>query len=71
MQIPTQDLDFEVREARLQDPKNRQNSIVSDDTQLQAQWEDKQRDVINASLDAYRWAISNGIAQRTSKSSTT
>ena len=60
---PTQDLDFEVREARLQDPKNRQNSIVSDDTQLQAQWEDKQRDVINASLDAYRWAISNGIAK--------
>lgn len=60
---PTQDLDFEVREARLQDPKNRQNSIVSDNTQLQAQWEDKQRDVINASLDAYRWAISNGIAK--------
>ena len=47
----------------MQDPKNRQNSIVSDDTQLQAQWEDKQRDVINASLDAYRWAISNGIAK--------
>ena len=50
MQIPTQDLDFEVREARLQDPKNRQNSIVSDDTQLQAQWEDKQRDVITTSI---------------------
>ncbi len=60
---PTKDLDFEIRDARLQDPKNRQNSIQTDDTQLQALWEDKQRDVINASLDAYSWAISNGIAK--------
>ena len=60
---PTQDLDFEIREARLQDPKNRQNSIVSDDPKLQAQWEDKQRDVIEASLDAYNFAVSNGIAK--------
>ena len=60
---PTKDLDFEIRDARLQDPKNRQNSIQTDDTQLQALWEDKQRDVINASLDAYSWAISNGITK--------
>ena len=60
---PTKDLDFEIRDARLQDTKNRQNSIQTDDTQLQALWEDKQRDVINASLDAYSWAISNGIAK--------
>jgi thymidylate synthase (FAD) len=60
---PTQDLDFEIREARLQDPKNRQNSVETDDPELQAIWEDKQRDVINASLDAYKWAVSNGIAK--------
>ena len=60
---PTKDLDFEIREARLQDPKNRQNSLVTDDPELQAQWEDRQRDVINASLDAYNWAISNGVAK--------
>lgn len=60
---PTKDLDFEVREARLQDPKNRQNSVVTDNVELQAMWEDKQRSVINASLDAYNWAIDNGIAK--------
>lgn len=60
---PTQDLDFEIREARLQDPKNRQNSVETDDPELQAIWEDKQRGVINASLDAYKWAVSNGIAK--------
>ena len=60
---PTKDLDFEVRETRLQDPKNRQNSVVTDDVELQAMWEDKQRSVINASLDAYNWAIDNGIAK--------
>jgi len=60
---PTDELDFEIREARLQDPKNRQNSVVTDDVELQAMWEDKQRSVINASLDAYNWAIDNGIAK--------
>lgn len=60
---PTKDLEFEIRDARLQDPKNRQNSIVSDDLELQAQWEDKQRQVIKASLDAYNFAVSNGIAK--------
>jgi len=60
---PTKDLEFELREARLQDPKNRQNSIITDDPELQAKWEDKQRDVIKASLDAYNFAISNGIAK--------
>jgi thymidylate synthase (FAD) len=60
---PTTDLDFEIREARLQDPKNRQNSIETDDEALQALWEDKQRNVIIAAQDAYTWAISNGIAK--------
>jgi len=60
---PTVDLDFELRDARLQDPKNRQNSIISDDPELQAQWEEKQKQVIEASLDAYNFAVSNGIAK--------
>ena len=60
---PTTDLDFEIREARLQDPKNRQNSIETNDEALQALWEDKQRNVIIAAQDAYTWAISNGIAK--------
>jgi thymidylate synthase (FAD) len=60
---PTQDLDFEIREARLQDPKNRQNSVETDDEHLQAIWEDKQRAVINTALDAYKFAVSNGIAK--------
>ena len=60
---PTVDLDFELREARLQDPKNRQNSIVTDDKELQEQWEEKQKQVIKASLDAYNFAVSNGIAK--------
>ena len=60
---PTQDLKFEIREARLQDPKNRQNSVETDDVELQAMWEDKQRAVINTALDAYKFAVSNGIAK--------
>ena len=60
---PTQDLEFEIREARLQDPKNRQNSVETDDVELQAMWEDKQRAVINTALDAYKFAVSNGIAK--------
>lgn len=60
---PTKDLDFVIREARLQDPKNRQNSVVTDDYELQAKWEDKQRSVILAARDAYTWAIENGIAK--------
>jgi thymidylate synthase (FAD) len=60
---PTTDLDFEIREARLQDLKNRQNSIETEDEALQALWEDKQRNVIIAAQDAYKWAISNGIAK--------
>jgi thymidylate synthase (FAD) len=60
---PTKDLDFEVREARLQDPKNRQNSVDTDNTELQAIWKNKQRNIINASLDTYNWAIAKGIAK--------
>lgn len=60
---PTKDLDFVLREARLQDTKNRQNSITTEDLQLQAFWQQQQMRVINAAREAYSWAIDNGIAK--------
>jgi thymidylate synthase (FAD) len=60
---PTNDLGFVEREARLQDQKNRQNSIETDDTALQQQWESYQRDVIRKVTGAYQWAAENGIAK--------
>ena len=60
---PTQDLGFVVREARLQDPKNRQNSVNVEDTRLQEEWAMRQVVATDAALDAYEWAIENGIAK--------
>lgn len=60
---PIQDLSFETRQARLQDPKNRQNSIEADNDGLEIEWHRRQREVINAATDAYNWAVSNGIAK--------
>jgi len=60
---PTEDLDFELREARLQDTKNRQNSIVTDDDNLKEEWDWQQKQVIDAAKRAYTWAINNGIAK--------
>jgi thymidylate synthase (FAD) len=60
---PTKELEFEIREARLQDTHNRQNSIVTDNLALQAWWEEKQKRVIREAKDAYDWAIANGIAK--------
>ena len=60
---PTEDLDFVLREARLQDPKNRQNSIAVDDKELQVEWERHQRRVLWMSKQVYQWAIENGIAK--------
>ena len=60
---PTKDLDFVLREARLQDTKNRQNSITTEDLQLQAFWQQQQLRVIDAAKEAYKWAIDNGIAK--------
>jgi thymidylate synthase (FAD) len=54
---------FVLREARLQDEKNRQNSIDVEDRELKRNWEIKQQMVINASKEAYEWAIENGIAK--------
>jgi thymidylate synthase (FAD) len=60
---PTQDLSFVVREARLQDPKNRQNSVKTDDQRLQRDWEYQQQQVIDYARSAYQWAIAKGIAK--------
>ena len=60
---PTQDLDFVCREARLQDTKNRQNSIEVDDELLQIEWERAQKRIIFAAKREYEWAIKNGIAK--------
>ncbi len=54
---------YEIRDARLQDNKNRQNSIDTDDEKLQKQWEEKQREVIDGAQEAYNWAIQHGIAK--------
>ena len=59
---------FVLREARLQDLKNRQNSIDVDDRELSRDWEIKQQMVINAAKDAYEWAIENGIAKEQARS---
>lgn len=60
---PTKDLGFELREARLQDTKNRQNSIETDDNELQSEWKTKQINLIAEVKAAYDWAIANGIAK--------
>jgi thymidylate synthase (FAD) len=60
---PTKDLGFELREARLQDTKNRQNSIETDNYALKTLWEEQQRFIIDSAKSAYDWAIENGIAK--------
>lgn len=52
-----------VRKARLQDQKNRQNSVITDDMALHNSWEVHQRAVWQRAMDAYNWAIENGIAK--------
>jgi thymidylate synthase (FAD) len=60
---PTKDLGFVTREARLQDPKNRQNSVENKNTRLDDEWEAMQGCVRAAVKDAYNFAIENGIAK--------
>lgn len=60
---PTKDLDFDIREARLQDQKNRQNSLETNDTELMLLWQEKQQQVIRQAKEAYTWAVTNGIAK--------
>jgi thymidylate synthase (FAD) len=60
---PTQALGFEVREARLQDNKNRQNSIETNDEELLKSWMAKQEQIIHECGLAYKWAVEQGIAK--------
>lgn len=60
---PTKELSFVLRDARLQDEKNRQNSIETDNLALRAWWEERQKRVIEESRNAYEWAIAHGIAK--------
>ena len=60
---PTLDMAFEFKDARLQDTKNRQNSIETDDADLQLNWLKKQAEVVSVSKESYRWAIENGVAK--------
>ena len=60
---PTKELSFELRNARLQDYKNRQKSIETDDIELQNKWNLMQQSVINNAEHAYNWAIQSGIAK--------
>lgn len=57
----------EVREARLQDVKNRQNSIETEDKELSTNWECLQEDLIEKAAEAYQWAIENGIAKEVAR----
>ena len=60
---PTKDLDFVLREARLQDTKNRQNSIATEDAELTAWWDAKQKFIIETVKQTYAEAIERGIAK--------
>jgi thymidylate synthase (FAD) len=72
---PTQDLKFKLRDARLQDTKNRQNSLELSDmmdsdqrVNLQLDWLQNQAEVVNAAKKSYQWAIDNGIAKEQARS---
>jgi thymidylate synthase (FAD) len=65
---PVEDLNFVIREARLQDSRNRQNSVELDlsdaeQRELSRLWEEKQQAVIATAREAYTWAVNNGIAK--------
>jgi len=57
------DLGFELKEARMQDLKNRQNSIQTDDEEIEKEWVAQQEIVANIAYNAYQWALEKGIAK--------
>ena len=66
---PVEDLDISnLRDARLQDTKNRQNSIDTNDPDLKLEWLKKQSEVVSAAKNSYKWAIENGIAKEQARS---
>jgi len=65
---PTDDLSFEIREARLQDPKNRQNSMSIDkdneqQRRIAEEWRMRQMSHVREVKELYKWAIDKGIAK--------
>jgi thymidylate synthase (FAD) len=60
---PTKDMGFTVREARLQDLSNRQNSVETSNEELQRDWKYIQENLIESAKTVYQWAIDNGIAK--------
>ena len=60
---PTKDMGFVIRDARLQDEKNRQNSVETDDKELIVEWIKRQAKLIEDARDQYNWAITNGVAK--------
>ncbi len=65
---PVKDLEFVTREARMQDPKNRQNSIETDNSKIAKEWTNIQNEVIETATKAYNWAIESGIAKEQARS---
>jgi thymidylate synthase (FAD) len=57
------DLGIELKEARLQDTKNRQNSLATDDAELATRWQLKQQRAAEVAQESYKWAIQHGIAK--------
>ena len=60
---PVEELEFVLREARLQDKKNRQNSIKNTELALDMGWKRKQEEVIKVCKEVYEWAIENDVAK--------
>ena len=58
---------FEYSEVRLQDPKNRQNSLAGADEELRIYWEDMQRAVINTCQEVYKKALERGVAKEVAR----
>jgi thymidylate synthase (FAD) len=56
-------LGFETREARMQDPKNRQASLFAEDRELSDMWQEKQLELLRKTRETYTWALTNGIAK--------
>ena len=65
---PTSVLPMVVREARLQDTKNRQNSVETNNEALSYRWEVRQKQLIEKAKETYDWAIENGIAKEVARS---
>ena len=62
------DLGFNIREARLQDTKNRQNSLETEDEELELEWEQKQKKIQEMVENTYLWALQKGIAKEQARS---